>query len=99
MPLVRFTSSPKLPRDWANKPYVLGYECEMSQDEADRWVRRNCILILPSPSPSLVKEPEIEVVVLKEVEPVKEMVFEDVKEEEDIPPPVSPSSRLVPRHR
>lgn len=46
MPNVRFIADPKLPRDWADKPYRKGYETAMSEDEADRWVRRGVAIIV-----------------------------------------------------
>ena len=46
MPTVRFTAPPKLPRDWADKPYRDGWEGEMPQDEAERWVRRGVAMIV-----------------------------------------------------
>lgn len=51
MPRVRFTTSPKLPRDWADKPYREGWEGEMSEDEAARWVRRGVAVVLADAEP------------------------------------------------
>lgn len=50
MPLVRFTSDPKLPRDFAHKGYKKGQQIDMTQDEADRWLRRGVAEIVRSPS-------------------------------------------------
>lgn len=47
MPRIRFTADPKLPRDWADKPYRKDYEADMSDDEADRWLRRGVAVIVP----------------------------------------------------
>ncbi|MGE0722805.1 MAG: hypothetical protein AB7O45_00445 [Alphaproteobacteria bacterium] len=41
MPLIRFTATPKLPRDLAHLGYKKGDEREMTEDQATRWVRRN----------------------------------------------------------
>lgn len=40
MPRIRFTADPKLPRDWADRPYRKDTEHDMSDDEAGRWIRR-----------------------------------------------------------
>lgn len=39
---IRFTSDPKLPRDWAHLNYRAGMEVDLSPDQAERWIRRNC---------------------------------------------------------
>lgn len=46
MPRVLFTATPKLPRDMAHLPYVAGYSEEMTQDRADRWIRRGVARIV-----------------------------------------------------
>jgi hypothetical protein len=44
---VRFTADPVLPRDLRDRPYKNGYECEMSEVSANRWVRRGVAVIVP----------------------------------------------------
>ncbi len=46
MPNVRFIADPKLPRDWADKPYRAGHEAAMSDDEANRWIRRGVAIVV-----------------------------------------------------
>lgn len=47
MPRIRFTANPKLPRDWADKPYRKDYEVDVSADEAERWQRRGVAVVVP----------------------------------------------------
>jgi len=55
MPRVLFTATPKLPSDLAHLPYVAGYSCDMTEDQAQRWVRRNVArLVVPTPDAALV---------------------------------------------
>lgn len=57
MPLVIFTATPKLPRDWAHLPYVAGYKTEMTADQAERWLRRGVARIVAEPQPAPEPEP------------------------------------------
>lgn len=62
MPVVLFTSTPKLPRDLAHLPYVAGYRKDMTEDEANRWLRRGVARVIaadppradPAPLPQVV---------------------------------------------
>lgn len=61
MPRVLFTATPKLPRDIAHLPYVAGYSCDMTEDQAQRWVRRNVArIVLPTPEVAPVAAPEVD---------------------------------------
>jgi hypothetical protein len=55
MPLIRFTDDPILPRDWINRPYKKGYEAEMTEDEAHRWLKRGVAIIVPAAGASLAR--------------------------------------------
>lgn len=56
---IRFTSDPKLPRDWAHLSYRAGVEVDLSPDQAERWIRRNCAEEVreQAPTPAPVVEP------------------------------------------
>jgi hypothetical protein len=56
MPRIRFTVDPKLPRDWADKPYRKGTEHDVSADEADRWLRRGVAEIVADRPESTIEE-------------------------------------------
>lgn len=61
MPRIRFTADPKLPRDWADRPYRKDTEHDVSQDEANRWLRRGVAVVVPdAPQPAPEPEPEPE---------------------------------------
>lgn len=55
---IRFTSTPKLPRDLAHLGYAAGVEVDLSDDQAARWLRRGVAEVVPAVS---VPEP-VEVV-------------------------------------
>jgi hypothetical protein len=60
MPRVLFTATPKLPRDIAHLPYVAGYSCDMTEDQAQRWVRRNVArIVVPVPAAAPVAAPDV----------------------------------------
>ena len=54
MPIVRFTATPVLPADMKDRPYKEGYECEMSVESANRWVRRGVAMIVPPAAASRI---------------------------------------------
>lgn len=47
MPRIRFTSDPKLPRDLAHLGYKKGDEVELSDNAAERWLRRGVAVVMP----------------------------------------------------
>lgn len=47
MPRLRFTADPKLPRDLAHLGYRKDDEVELSDDQANRWLRRGVAVIVP----------------------------------------------------
>lgn len=51
MPRIRFTGTPKLPRDMAHLGYVLGTEVDLTDDQANRWLRRGVAEIIPDRQP------------------------------------------------
>ena len=51
MPRILFTATPKLPRDIAHRGYDLGTEVDVSDDEANRWLRRGVAEVVPPPPP------------------------------------------------
>ena len=58
MPLVRFTDHPRLPFDWQDKAksWFKGAEVEMTEDQAQRWIRRGCAeIITPAAAVALAK--------------------------------------------
>lgn len=68
---IRFTKDPKLPRDWANLPYRAGVEVDLSPDQAERWIRRDCAVEIPDVESAAVVEVVTEVVSASETtEPV-----------------------------
>lgn len=90
MPRVRFTAEPKLPADWAAKPYRQGWEGEMSEDEAGRWVRRGVAEILPVAEPAIA---EIPVII---VDPHLGAVDNNGDPILELAPPPEPASPLAP---
>jgi outer membrane biosynthesis protein TonB len=50
MPRIRFTVDPKLPRDLAHLAYRKDTEVDLSEDQADRWLRRGVAVQLPPQS-------------------------------------------------
>lgn len=72
MPRIRFTHEPKLPRDLAHLGYCKDMEVDLSDDQADRWLRRGVAVVVldakpakaaaPVPEPAVVPEPaEVEI--------------------------------------
>ena len=58
MPLVRFTDHPRLPFDWQDKAksWFKAAEVEMTEDQAQRWIRRGCAeIITPAAAVALAK--------------------------------------------
>lgn len=51
MPRIRFTATPKLPRDLAHLGYAAGTEVDLSEDQAGRWLRRGVAVVIPPPPP------------------------------------------------
>jgi len=51
MPRIRFTCDPQLPLDWRHLPYVEGYEVDLSEDQAQRWIRRGVAEVIPDVAP------------------------------------------------
>lgn len=50
MPRIRFTATPKLPRDMAHLGYHEGTEVDLSEDQANRWLRRGVATVIePEP--------------------------------------------------
>lgn len=47
MPRIRFTADPKLPRDWAHLGFRKGDETDLSDDQANRWLRRGVAVVVP----------------------------------------------------
>lgn len=47
MPRIRFTADPKLPADLAHLAYRKGTEADLSDDQANRWLRRGVATIIP----------------------------------------------------
>ena len=47
MPRIRFTVDPKLPRDWAHLGFRKGDEVDLSEDQANRWLRRGVAVTVP----------------------------------------------------
>ena len=45
---IRFTSTPKLPRDLAHLGYAAGVEVDLSDDQAARWLRRGVAEVVPA---------------------------------------------------
>lgn len=61
MPRIRFTADPKLPRDLAHLGYRKDTEADLSQDQADRWLRRGVAeIVADHPAPVAEPEPEPE---------------------------------------
>lgn len=52
MPRVLFTADPKLPSDIAHLGYRKGMEVDLSEDAANRWLRRGVATIIASASPA-----------------------------------------------
>lgn len=78
MPRIRFTHEPKLPRDLAHLGYCKDMEVDLSDDHADRWLRRGVAVIVPDAKPAVVApEPEPPVVV---PEPAEVEIPEDWEE-------------------
>lgn len=59
MPLVRFTVTPKLPRDLKYLGYEAGTEVDMTNDQANRWLRRGVAEIVPPPPIAPAAPPQI----------------------------------------
>lgn len=83
MPNIRFTFSPKIPSDMVDVwgKYVQGSVHEVTNVEADRWLRRGVAEVISRARNVVEPEVKLEEVKLEEVkpEPVKEEI---VKEEE-----------------
>lgn len=94
MPRVRFTAAPKLPTDWADKPYREGWEGEMSEDEAARWVRRRVAVIVPPPQPAKAAERHQSAA----PEPAKEAAHQPAAPPERPQHAEKPEDRRVMRH-
>lgn len=47
MPRIRFITDPKLPRDWAHLGFRKGDEVDLSEDQANRWLRRGVAVTVP----------------------------------------------------
>lgn len=62
MPRIRFTADPKLPRDLADLGYRNGVEVDLSDDQANRWLRRGVAVVMPDApvvvAPVVDDEPE-----------------------------------------
>lgn len=74
MPRILFTSQPKLPRDMQHLGYRQGMEVDVTEDQANRWLRRGCAEIVVAavlpPAPAVVSAP----VPVHEIEPFKPQV-------------------------
>jgi hypothetical protein len=82
---IRFTSDPKLPRDWAHFPYRAGFEVDLPPDQAERWIRRNCAEEVREQAPELA--------------PVAEPVKVGADTLEDVAPSAPTSSPVVRPYR
>ncbi len=62
MPKIRFTGSPNIPHDMADKwgKYIRGSIHEVSNDEADRWLRRGMAEVLTIRQANLILKEEAE---------------------------------------
>lgn len=49
---IRFTVTPKLPRDLAHLAYTVGTEVDVRDDEADKWLNRGVAEIIPAEQPA-----------------------------------------------
>lgn len=49
---IRFTVTPKLPRDLAHLAYTVGTEVDVRDDEADKWLNRGVAEIIPAEQPT-----------------------------------------------
>lgn len=50
MPRIRFTVTPKLPRDLQHLGYEAGTEVDLSDDQAGRWLRRGVAVVVAAPA-------------------------------------------------
>ena len=74
MPRIRFTADPKLPRDLKHLGYRKDTEVDLSQDQADRWLRRGVAVVIPDapvqrPAPRQAASPVVEKPAEKPAEP------------------------------
>lgn len=49
MPHIEFTSDPKLPADMKHLGFKKGDVVELTEDQCNRWIRRNCAKSVPAP--------------------------------------------------